>query len=551
MIPTISAWNMHGENAPALSPEAKIRANYAEFSWFLDLTKEAFAAGRSQAACVYATMAAQIAAHRHCGFFASPQLERMLNHLGRQIHDTTSYRRPSPAPQPKKILHVCTEVVDVGGHSKMVARWMNEDVGRQHSMVLTQHSHAVPEYIASAVSKAGGELHRLDLKPRNFMDRALDLRRLARGYDLIVLNVYAQDVIPMLAFATLESVPPVVFLNHADHMFWLGPSVSDVVINLRDAAEDLSIHRRGVPLERNVMVPTLVGKTYRKRSKTEAKQLLGLDPDGIMLLSAARGSKYRTLSGETFADTHVPVLADNPNAVMMVLGVGDAPDWAPAQAAVGGRIHALAPTPDPTVYFEAADIYVDSFPFVSSTSMMEAAGYSLPMVSRFYASREASIIGINHPGLIVGSLSAANDAEYVALLRRMIAEPEYRDRLGAIAQKAVADLHTTPGWLDLWQRAIDAACSLPPLDGSRLYDPSATETPQVGEPDIRMNDLFGFQYTTAWLMKPYLKHLPLLDRYSRWKELRAAGAFERRAQAAWYMLPEWALRLLSASAPPV
>ncbi|MFN3875643.1 MAG: aldehyde dehydrogenase family protein, partial [Flavobacteriales bacterium] len=45
------------------------------------------------------------------------------------------------------------------------------------------------------------------------------------------------------------------------------------------------------------------------------------------------------------------------------------------------------------------DIYVDSYPFVSSTSMMEAAGLGVPLVSRFYGPREARIFAINHPGI--------------------------------------------------------------------------------------------------------------------------------------------------------
>ena len=50
----------------------------------------------------------------------------------------------------------------------------------------------------------------------------------------------------MLAFADESGLPPVLFLNHADHLFWLGTSVADLVLNLRDAATDISIARRGV-----------------------------------------------------------------------------------------------------------------------------------------------------------------------------------------------------------------------------------------------------------------------------------------------------------------
>jgi len=541
----IASWNTHGAGpAPALGPEDKIRVNFREYSWFFDLSQDAWRRGNIQAACAYASMAARVAAHRHCGFFASPRLERMLISIGRDIKDETTYRRPAAPKQPKRVLHVCTEVVDVGGHSKMLARWMREDSSREHSLALTQHDRDVPAYIAEAVKNAGGAIHRLDLKPRDYAARALDLRNVARGYDLIVLHVYSEDPIPMLAFARLDTVPPVTFLNHADHMFWFGPSISDVVINLRDAAENLSINRRGVPVERNAMAPTLVSKTVRKRTPQQAKQELGLDPNTILLLSAARAAKYRTIDGVTFADTHVPALIDNPNARLFVLGVGDAPDWAPAIKATGGRIVPLAPVPDPSLYYEAADIYVDSYPFVSSTSMMEAAGLALPMVSRFYAPDAAEIIGINHPGLKAASLFASNDEQYVEILRRLIAEPDFRRERGEIADRAVADLHQVPGWTRFWQASIDKALTLPPLDGAKVFEGAADETPSFGEPDIRMNALFGLEYATVLMLRNNLRYLPTGERLARWNEIRKSGGFVRGLDAARHLLPDSILKAL-------
>ena len=75
---------------------------------------------------------------------------------------------------------------------------------------------------------------------------------------MIILHIHCEDVIPVLAFADESGLPPVLFLNHADHLFWLGTSVADLVLNLRDAATDITISRRGVEADRNFLLPTIV-----------------------------------------------------------------------------------------------------------------------------------------------------------------------------------------------------------------------------------------------------------------------------------------------------
>ena len=103
--------------------------------------------------------------------------------------------------------------------------------------------------------------------------------RSAVGHDVIILHIHCEDVIPVLAFADESGLPPVLFLNHADHLFWLGTSVADLVLNLRDAATDITIGRRGVEADRNFLLPTIVAADdARLQSRAEAKAALGLQP---------------------------------------------------------------------------------------------------------------------------------------------------------------------------------------------------------------------------------------------------------------------------------
>src|SRR5690606_28798922 len=157
---------------------------------------------------------------------------------------------------------------------------------------------------------------------------------------------------------------------------------------------------------------------------------------------------------------------------------------------------------NPKVYFEAADIYVDSYPFVSSTSLMEAAGYGAPSVTIFTYPQETRIFGINHVALVGNTLQASSFEEYQTMLSQLIGDSAMRERLGEQARAAVAKEHNTPGWLR-WLEAVYArAAELPPLDNRTMLE--GAEAPQFGEPDWRHEDIFGGNWPIEQFLKSYM-----------------------------------------------
>jgi hypothetical protein len=517
-------------------------ALFAEYEGALKQAEAFHASGNLEAAAAYAGMAAHLATRPHAGFYASPRLERMLTDIGRRTAEPTTYQRPTdPARKLQRVLHVATAVAGVGGLTNMLGHWIASDKSRTHSVALTQHRGVVPPALQKAVDGAGGQIHFINRTPGSQIAWAKGLRKLSQGFDAVVLHVYSQDAVPMIAFAEPEKHPPVLFLNHGDHLFWLGASIADVVINLRDAATDLSITRRGIAPARNVMAPTIVAPAIRTRTRDEAKRLLGLAPDSIFLFSAARAMKYRTVDGVTFADPHVELLKRHPKAQLWVLGAGDPADWKQAIEATGGRIRPMPENPDTKALFEAADIYVDSFPFVSSTSLMEAAGLGTPLVSRFYGPKEARIFAINHPGIDKPTMHGWTEAEYVANLDALIGDAALRERKGREALESVLHYHTPPSWLSFIENAYARAAELPPLDSRSVFAPDEVETFSHGEPDRRMYDVFGFAADNG-LLKAYPGLMPLPQRIALLARLRREGVVKGFGETLRMLLPEWIVR---------
>jgi glycosyltransferase involved in cell wall biosynthesis len=521
---------------------ARILSNFVRFEAEVQLAERAYASDELELAAFLAATAATIATHAHCGIFASPRLETVLNAVGRRIAPGEPARNSGGKHAFKKVLHVGTELAAVGGLTRMISRWIDADADRINSLVLTQHRGDIPRHLTDAVRRSGGRIVKLNQSVGSRFDWARALRRIACEYDVIVLHIHCEDVIPLLAFADEVGLPPVLFLNHADHLFWLGPSVSHMVINLRDAAADISVSRRGVEPRRNFLLPTIVDFTTRHRSRRDAKASLGLQPNTILLLSVARQAKYRSVDGMSFADRHVKLLQKHPQAQLIVVGSGDPDDWQVAKNRVNGRIIGLPEQPDPQRYFEAADIYVDAYPFVSSTSMMEAGGYGLPLVTIFTLPDEARIFGINHVGLVGTSLVAKTVEDYDALLERLVADPVFREQNGEAARRAVEASHAPSGWHHHLEAAFKHAMDLPARSGNWTAAAATIECPNLGPPDSLHQDIFGSEYSAAEINMVYMGALPFRQRIALWSAMRKRGQILGLIANLRLLLPEWLKR---------
>ena len=258
----------------------------------------------------------------------------------------------------------------------------------------------------------------------------------------------------------------------------------------------------------------------------------------------ARGAKYRNVGALTYADRHVDLLAAHPRARLIVVGPGDRPDWASAVAATQGRIAVHPEMPDPRLYFEAADIYLDSYPFVSSTSMLEAAAYGLPLVTRFEGPQAAEIVAINHPGLDRSALVARSPEAYAATVGRLITDAAEREAAGEASAAAIARLYTPQGWVSALDAVYAHSRTLDPPTPCRTSRAPVREAPHVGEPDLRHQEMFGSEMSEAEMTKNFLGMLPFAQRRRSWSELRRAGGFGSARASLRGLVPEWLVRTL-------
>ncbi|MDB9443705.1 glycosyltransferase [Sphaerospermopsis kisseleviana CS-549] len=497
--------NLWREESRLLIPQ-----NFKEFRRLVAQARHYLERGEYTMAAVYAEMAAVYAMGKHCGLFVSPELERILIEIGQKAIKSSSY--PSKSlflrKTPRKVLHIATNVSGIGGHSRMIWRWIQQDTDSSHSVVLTRQAPGkIPTALRVAVNNSDGKIYVLNKGFDGLISCSKRLRDIAVGADLIVLHISNEDVIPIIAFANKEQSPPIIFLNHSDHMFWLGASISDIVINLRQSGMTLSHTRRGIEAERNVLLPIILEPTQRILSRAEAKQKLGIPENSILLLSIARAPKYRTIDGITFADAHLPLLEKYQQAILVVIGPGNGDeDWSAAIQKTQGRIRVLPETEDTAVFYQAADIYVDSFPFSSITSLLEAGSYGSPLVSQYpYPSDMCKILGADAPGLTDNLLLANDLNEYTEILSNLIKDEQFRLSLGERTKRKIAHLHTENNWQRSLQEIYIRAAN---LSKNTITLESQDDQMYIGDPDVFLPHIYGWNVNLDW----HICLMPIYDR---------------------------------------
>ena len=518
--------------------QARLPANAACFVRIAEEAERLAAEGRDDEACVQVFIAAFHAVARHSGLWASPRLEALLARIAaRRLRDTPGRRAPGAI---RHVMHVATQVPALGGLARMMERWIRADAGRTHSVAITRQAiMPVPESIRDAVTERGGTVQILDHRRGGLFERAQCLRDAAQAADLIVLHVHPFDIVPQLAFAT-PNRPPVVYLDHADHGFWLGTHITDVMASMREAGRHIMIERRGIPPERIAVLPTILDAGHRRLSRQEAKFRIGLTEDCVLLVSVARERKYVTLGGISFADLHLQTLLEHPNAVLLTVGPGAREDWSGAMQRCQGRIISLPEHEDPRLFFEAADIYVDSFPFVSITSTLEAAILGTPAVSLFPFGRESSVLGCNMPGLDRLLVTCSSRGAYHKALSRLITDELHRRELGASLQEQIAANHIQAAWLERLEALYRQALAAPRHSGAAGPDKVFQD-----EPDVFIQAIHGGQpdgeRDRNRLLKYELGVLGTRARLREWwrlwrlGELRDSGRYGPAVR----LLPEW------------
>jgi len=494
---------------------ADLSEAYSRFYNLLTLAEEYFEAGNCSSSAALAQIAARCAWPDHVGLFGSPQLERLLLELGKQIvtarPNDSQYRDDSS----KKILHVLTYGRPVGGDSRFVWRWMQADHNSQHSVAITSQAHMkgvydVPEFLRQSAENSGGFLHILNASASKPLEQANELRMLCQDMDFVVLHLFPYDIIPVLALAKDCDSVKTLYINHSDHTFWVGASVAHSIVHLRKQSTHFLKSRRGLRPDQSTILPIPLALPSISLTSAQAKHALGYDPSVVLLLTIASPFKFHAPGHTTFLDLVTPVISKLTQAVLIAVGPEPEGAWRSASIQTNGRIAPLGARYDNDLLYSAADIYLDSVPFSSTTSLLEAGICGVPLLG-YNLSNTLELLGPGSPGLD-NVMELATDIEsYQALLTRLISDANYRQQSGQRVKAEILSLHTGNNWnlavcdlYDMVERNNKRGCLLGNDDNF-----------QTSALDLALVQLYAHSNdpsSTGRLIRNYIGDLPYLSR---------------------------------------
>jgi glycosyltransferase involved in cell wall biosynthesis len=376
-------------------------------------------------------------------------------------------------------------------------------------------------------------LYQVDSNIGGLIYRAKTLQQLASRYDVIVLHIHPYDVVPIIALSQKVDRPPVIFMNHADHVYWLGVSISDIVAHFRTSGLRLSMARRTIDHKRCAILPIPIPPADRRMSQSEAKRKLNLSDADVVLLSIASAYKYKGRSTISFLDAIVPVVKKCGNAVLLVVGPDEKDLRLNADPATTRRVRLYGKRDDILLFYQAADIYLDSLPFPSLTSLLDAGMFGMPLVSYCAHPRSSEVLCVDDPGLIRSLLRAEDFQTYRETITELVNSKELRERLSEKTRAEICDIHDRqwPGYLeDIYGHALSIPIKVKPQE-------DADQMVQ-GELDLRLmrydRDL-GFGRHVYRIIRSHYLLLPLRFRLKLWAQtINNVSSF-----IPLFLLPDW------------
>ncbi len=460
-------------------------------------------------AVALARMAYEYALFSHPGLLASAPLEQLLHDVGQRLVPGLD-DGPVNDGSPRRVLHVATEVYESGGHGRVLERWIEHDVDRVPTVLFLNGEHSVPDSVVRAVAARDGSFARIT-RDTDMFTRARELRSLVCRHDLVVLHIHNQEAIVPLALADPAGRPATILVNHSSHLMWTGVGCADVVVSFSELESQVAIERRGVAPQRGLVLP-LPTTPKDLPSRAQARLLLGLDPDGPVLLTMGATYKLHPVFTLAYRELAQAALQALPDATLLLVG----PRPEDGVVTTDPRIRVMGVVADAAPIFAAADILLDSWPVAGGTTVMDAGAAGLAVVAladppRPMLSAPDSALG--------GAVVRAADLDVLGdRLRELWASPETRAELAARARAAVQSRHGS-GWAEAMERAVATAVE----HRGRATTPSVLASEEITEWEAVILAQRAFETQHSPLAQVYARNVGLLPESRRPQSMEEIG----------------------------
>lgn len=366
------------------------------------------------------------------GYYTSNCFESIIRNIAlKNLDFEEAYVQDTPED---KTLHLFSEISNIGGHSKLIFSWMENDKNSKHYLMSTwQNFQEISEIARSYQYTIDNNVFTYDQK-LNILEKSQKIIDTLKenNFSRIILHIHPHDVIPSLIFSSNKLKSPVFFLNHAEHTYWLGAPVTDFLLQIRESNIVKDSKNRNIPVQDQFFLPIPVDESYSLKKK---------EKNTFNIISIGRESKYEPNQDYNFYQEALKIVQKFEQVVFTIVGVElNNPN---RKIYAHDRLVFIHPTRDINQYIENADLYLEGFPIPSFTSLLEPAMAGVPFVLHY---NPASVYKVFDDSKEKGIFYPKDLKSWELEVKSMITDENYRNLITRLQLTYLQENYSSEGW---------------------------------------------------------------------------------------------------------
>lgn len=355
------------------------------------------------------------------GYYKSERLETLLLQIQIVILPTNIVEKKN---KKNNVLHICSEISISGGHSKLIYNWIKNDNSKTHTVLSTRQSVEEIRDISNFYISDKLNIEHLSVKSSSKIESAKLLHNeLLKNYDIIILHIHPDETLTNIVLSSASIVTPVYFVNHADHAFWLGTSISDFILQIRESNITLDAVRRDININRQFFLPIPVENNFKN------DEILEGDCAGnnfINLLSTGNAYKYKPTKNYNFLQEAYRIVNENENVIFNVVGISPSSFYGQKfnhkRLILYGNISILALEE----IEKKTDIYIEGFPVPSFTALLQLGFRKKPFALHY---KPLTLFKLFSDSLNHGIYYPDSLEEWHYNIKKLISNLDYREEI--------------------------------------------------------------------------------------------------------------------------
>jgi hypothetical protein len=307
--------------------------------------------------------------------FSDPDLENML-----ESHLVPLQINPDEAG--KKMLHIASTLFEVGGHTRCLINTIRNLNEYKHVVILTRQSKPIPKNIEQFFVENHIEVICLDSKWSILQKASALSNRVKQLKPNFILSFHhPDDLVPVISVSKITGIPTSLY-NHADHVFSIGARFFNKQLEFRETGMLVSRTAKNITHATLQVLP--LGATEVVVDKKMQKEKLAFNTYRYVVGTLTNYSKALPYNNSPSIVDQLFQLAElHTDFCFFIIGLSASQVQSLIQKKIPENLKCLGIIPDPDVYYQVMDFFIEPFPIGSGLGIIEACQYgAIPIFSK-------------------------------------------------------------------------------------------------------------------------------------------------------------------------